>query len=262
MLRKVRFHIHGSRFHDALSNSPLTILYQCIGDVKAAQLEDALRVEITASEHAKKAVPVSFRVKNSLASATGRPDVSDYLQATNILVGWDLSSTSSAASTGPATTSASPARRVFKASDRLAQLVADSAAAAAQEGPRRQPPQRTLSALIKASLGLANRYPVAPLASFFHGQRIRLTDLSRWADLDDVTVYGELLSQLDGVPYGLVQCLNVGDMGISDLLDGHKMPLLACLDARRAGGAGADAGSTDGPGSSNAKATVAVAAGS
>ncbi|GIL58944.1 hypothetical protein Vafri_13948 [Volvox africanus] len=231
MLRKVRFHIHGSRLHDALSNSPLTILYQCIGNVKAAQLEDSLRVEVTATEHANKAVPISFRVKNSLASATGRPDVSDYLQATNVLVGWDLSSISSTASSGP-TTSASAARRVFKASDRLAQLVSDAAAAAAQEGPRRQPPQRTLSVLIKASLGLANKYPVAPLAGFFHGQRIRLTDLSRWADLDDATVYGELLSQLDGIPYGLVQSLNVGDLGISDLLDGHKVPLLACLDAR------------------------------
>ncbi|EFJ44148.1 hypothetical protein VOLCADRAFT_106524 [Volvox carteri f. nagariensis] len=235
MLRKVRLHIHGSRFHDALSNSPLTVIYQCIGNVKAAQLEDSLRAEASATEHGQKAVPISFRVKNSLASATGRLDISDYLQATNVLVGWDLNSSGSAApGTASTSGSASAARRVFRESDRLAKLVAEASAAASRQEARRQPPQRILSVLIKASLGLASKYPVVPLAGFFHGQRIRLADLTRWGELDDATVYGELLSQLDAVPYGLIRSLRVGDMGISDLLDAQTAPLLSCLEARKA----------------------------
>ncbi|GLC42067.1 hypothetical protein PLESTB_001064500 [Pleodorina starrii] len=249
MLRKVRFHIHGSRFHDALTNSPLTILYQCIGNVKAAQLEDSLRAEISSSDHCQKAVPISFRVKNSFADATGRPDVSPYLQATNVLVGWELGD----ATDGQVNGAAASAARVFKASDRLSQLVVEASAAASSAGPKRQPPQRTFSALIKASLGLAAKYPVAPLAGFFHGERIRLSDLSRWAELDDATVYGELLAQLDSVPHGLVRALSVADMGISDLLDGQAVPLLACLDARKS--------SPDATGAGTGAAAAAVASG-
>ncbi|KXZ54299.1 hypothetical protein GPECTOR_5g385 [Gonium pectorale] len=231
MLRKVRAHSQGLRLIEALSSSPLTIVYQCIGNVKAAQLEDALRAEVPEKQDNLRAVPVSFRIKNSLAGATGRPDVSAFLQTTNVLVGWQLSPAAAAAD-GASQSSA----RAVRASERLEQLA--EAASATIPPSRPQPPQRTFSALIKASLKLADKHPVAPLAGFFHGQRISLADLSRWSELDDMTVYGELVAQLDSVPHGLVQGISVGDGGISALLDAQSGPLLAALAARQAGGAG------------------------
>ncbi|GFR47719.1 hypothetical protein Agub_g9473 [Astrephomene gubernaculifera] len=230
MLRKVRSHAQGLRLHDALSNSPLTIVYQCIGNVKAAQLEDALRAEVPESQDGLKAVPVSFRVKNSLASATGRADVAAFLQTTNVLVGWELNATGT-----PSTSITSAGARPVKLAESLTDLVAESTsqASASQQGPRRQPPQRTLATLIKASLGLSSKYPIAPLAGFFHGQRIGLSDLARWSELDDKTVYGELLAQLGSVPYQLVDSISVGDAGISSLLDSQSGPLLALLSSRQ-----------------------------
>ncbi|KAG2488901.1 hypothetical protein HYH03_012531 [Edaphochlamys debaryana] len=196
-------------------------------------------------------MPVSFRVKNSLAGATGRPDVAAFLQATNVVVGWHLSP----ASTVPTASTSSPSTSISSSSslavpirqeDRLAKLVADAAASRAP-APIRQPPQRTLAALIKASLDLSSKFPVAPLAGFFHGKRLSLSHLARWGELDDATVYAELVRQLGAAPAGLVAQLSFGDGGISALLDAQSGPLLAALAARQAesgaaGGAPAAAG--------------------
>ncbi|PNH07353.1 hypothetical protein TSOC_006181 [Tetrabaena socialis] len=246
MLRRARHHAHGLRLHDALTSSPLTIVYQCIGNVKAAQLEDSLKAEVSESADGLSAVPVSFRVKNSLAIATGRPDVAAFLQATNVLVGWELIPTKPPAGpVAPAAPATRSGARTVRHAERLDQLVVSAATAAAHQeagqGPQRQPPQRTLAALIKASLRLADKYPVAPLAGFFHGQRVGLADLARWGELDDKAVYGELVAQLGGVPYGLVDALSVGDAGVSALLDAQAGQLLGVLSARGSGGPGGGA---------------------
>ncbi|PNW78790.1 hypothetical protein CHLRE_09g390245v5 [Chlamydomonas reinhardtii] len=231
MLRRVKAHAQGIKLHDALSNSPLTIVFQCIGNVKAAQLEDSLKAQVTESPDGLNATPISFRVKNRLATATGRADVSAFLQATNVLVGWELRTKEQAESSASMGTGSVSVRLA----DRLMDVVAStSAPTTADAPPRKQPPQRTLAAIIKASLELSKKFPVAPLAGFFHGQRIRLADLARWSELDDKAVYGELIAQLESVPAGLVSAVNVGDAGISSILDGQSAPLLLFLAAKQA----------------------------
>ncbi|KAG2453170.1 hypothetical protein HYH02_002494 [Chlamydomonas schloesseri] len=133
-------------------------------------------------------------------------------------------------------------------------VASTSAPATADVPPRRQPPQRTLATIIKASLDLSKKFPVAPLAGFFHGQRIQLADLARWSELDDKTVYGELIAQLESVPAGLVSAINVGDGGISSILDGQSAPLLLFLAAKQAEAAAAVAGAVAGAGQQNAAA--------
>ncbi|KAG2437303.1 hypothetical protein HXX76_005960 [Chlamydomonas incerta] len=113
-------------------------------------------------------------------------------------------------------------------------MVASTSAPDTDAAPRKQPPQRTLATIIKASLDLSKKFPVAPLAGFFHGQPIRLADLARWSELDDKTVYGELIAQLESVPAGIVSATNVGDAGISSILDGQSAPLLLYLAAKQA----------------------------
>lgn len=186
-------------------------------------MREAVPEDVASLPSGHKAVPVSFRVKNSLASAGGRPDVAAFLQATNVLVGWELrtdSSSGSLASNIPA----------VRRADRLAQIAGlQRQAAAAQRAERRQPPQKAFASIISASLKLAEKHPVAPLAGFFHGERVSLSDLKRWSELDDATVYGELLGQIAGVPHGLVQSITFGDGGISALLDQQPSPLLMYL---------------------------------
>jgi hypothetical protein len=292
MLRIAKVQREGLRLHDALSRAPLAVVYQCIGNVKACQLEDTLSAQLPAPpDEGLTARPVSFRLKNSLADATGLKDVAGFLKATNILVAWQLAGSAPTPQGSyvpdPPLTATQTAGIHYKKDDALERIVeAQARAASAGPGPGSaggavpQPPQRTLSALIKSSLSLSTKYPLAPLVGFCHGRRVRVSELERWSELDDKQVgsscsrmaphagqaqpplhrscvllhvwrlkprplcgpqvYSELLGQLVSVPSGLLAALNVGDAGLSGLLDARSGGELVGLLEARAAAAKAD----------------------
>lgn len=236
-LTRVHKHMLANRLRDLFASSPLVLVYQCLGNVRAAQIEDALRKELppleapaaaapsaggASSSSGSPLAPVSFRVKNSLATSTAGGKLADLLQANNLLVGWQPQNSSTLG------------RHTVRRGDSL-EAVLTATGAAATPPPARLPHQ-TFAALMAASLRVGTKHPVAPLAGFYCGQPLRISHLKRWSELDEGVVYAQLLAELEAVPSAIALAL---DPPVEDLLACVDAlapdDLLACLDQRGAG---------------------------
>ena len=229
-LSRVHKHVQASRLQDLLSNSPLVLIYQCLGTVRANQIEEALRKDVppdmvastsgqAASSPAPRYSPVTFRIKNSLAAGAGGGRLADLLQANNLLVGWQPQGSSGLD------------QRTVRAADTLDAVFGRSAASGLQQPQRLK--QQTLAALVAASLRVGAKHPVAPLAGFYCGQPIRISHLKQWSELDETKVYAELLAELEAPSASLALSLDPPAEDLLACIDAlAPNDLLACLDAR------------------------------
>lgn len=221
LLKTAHTHLLASKLRTLFDNSPLIFVYQCLGNVRPAAIEDALQAQLQAKAPDCGAAPRSLKLKNSLllAAAPELP-VSRFLQANNFVVGWQFGGTSAQqADDGAPSSSGRPAAQAFQAKTSLADILGDLL----QPGPAVRLRQATVAAVLECSMQVSKAHPIAPLAAFYRGGYLKLAHVKEWMGLDEGRVYMELLAQLEGTAEGVVESLDAG-------VGGHD-GLLACLDA-------------------------------
>jgi hypothetical protein len=163
MLRAAHKQLAAAKLVDLLSSCPLVLVYQSLGSVRSSD------VSASVQELLDKQLPSSglrascLQVKNSVARASPSADISRFLQANSLLLGWQV-----------------PEAKVLqhiKASrdtevDQILQL---SQHTSLQQQPKQQTGQQlrqqTLATLIDMGIRLPDVLPVALLASFYQGQQ-------------------------------------------------------------------------------------------
>lgn len=197
-------------------SSPLILVYQTLGSVRASQISENLQSALDKQLPDSGLKANSFKIKNTIATATKDLPLAQFLQANNILVGWQVEQASILDNL------------VAKKSNTLKQILSSSDA----QPPKL--PQKSISAAIDISLKLSEKQPVALLASFYGGSPIKLKHMKEWMGLDELTVYSELIGQIEGVPMGLLELDHGAEQLVSTLDAAGPQEMLMHLDMQAA----------------------------
>ncbi|MEW5305065.1 MAG: hypothetical protein WDW38_011603 [Sanguina aurantia] len=243
-------HLFASKLRELFSTSPFVFVYQTLGNIRSTVLTTGMQKELEKQLPASGVTAACFRTKNTVATASDSC-INPFFLASNLVVGWQLAqdgqpllsagpaadlssdgSSSSSSSNHSPSSSAKPAAHGPEIRARygnsLQELLGDLSHA---PGLPDRIPHTTLSTLIRLSLQLPDRHPVALLACFYRGSHVGLGDLRRWAKLNETQVYSELLHELDGGPAGLVDMMEANTDSLMQMLDAAgPSDLLSYLD--------------------------------
>ncbi|KAJ9505056.1 hypothetical protein QJQ45_028907 [Haematococcus lacustris] len=221
MLRRVHKQLQAGRLSELLANCPLVLVYQTLGIVRSGE------VKLSVQHLLDKQLPNSglrvncLAINNSVGKKAKGSALPQYLQASNILVGWQAANATS--------------RDVRITPDSSVPSILDpSLAGAAVASPHCAPglTQPTLAALIDLSGKLSSGLPMALLAGFYQGQQVKMKHLQEWKKLDAGTIQTALLAELDGIAVQLLDLEGVAQ-GVHQTLDSvQPHELLAGLDSR------------------------------
>lgn len=219
LLKTAQTHLLASKLRTLFDSSQLIFVYQCLGNVRPAAVEDALHTQLQAKAPGCGAAPRSLKVKNNvlLAAAQCLP-ITRFLQANNFVVGWQFGGMNAQGQQAGVSTPGTP-KLTFSLRTSLSDILGDLQ----QPGQEQRLHQPTVAAVLDCSMQVAQTHPIAPLAAFFRGSRVKLAHVRDWIGLDESKVYMELLAQLEGPSEDVLNTL--------DGAVGGPEGLLACLDA-------------------------------
>ncbi len=218
MMRTLHNHIFASKLHGLLTQSPLVLVYQPLGDVAASAVSSSLQASISAAKIPDSQLQARVcRMRNSVAASTGNTTMEMLFQASTVVAGFcPPQSASSSAEAEPATASSSSrsssdapltthqqqhllAPLKVKQDSSLTGLLSGlfqqqqgggqpSSGAASASAAAVSP--AVMKALIDAGLKLPSEHPVVLLGAFYQRQHIRLNHLAQWSKLDYGQVQG------------------------------------------------------------------------
>lgn len=186
MLNQVHRQLLASKTRDLFASCPLVLVYQTVGNVRSSQVMDSLQRAVNQSfpdQGADGIRATCLKIKNSVVQAGSRGSngaeagLGHFLQANNILVGWQVPSSSQLSSMHASRTMrlanvlCAPAEHNQPIPPSL-QPGNSSAATQSPSSPAHFP-HSTVSALLQLSLQLPGQLPVALLASFYRKQPVR-----------------------------------------------------------------------------------------
>lgn len=291
MLNAVHKQLLASRLKDMFVSSPLMLVYQTLGSVRSTQITQALQSELDKRQPGSGIKATCFKIKNTIAGASGDQKLARFLQANNILVGWQVPELQVLRELQSSrTTTLSDIMKHTASKPSPASTALSSPLVPGQEAI----PQRTMSALIDLSMNMPGKVPVVLLAGFYRGEQVghlqfvcmrhaftaclyaiclhaslsavkqplslcclpcaqvQLKHLKQWMGLDDRVVMAQLLAELDGIGHNLLEIGDVAEALVATTSAAEPHELLSALDMKAAGEA--TTGSTDAAASAQAPA--------
>lgn len=230
-------HLFASKLRDLFSTSPFVFVYQTLGNIRATVLTTGMQKELEKQLPASGVTAACFRTKNTVARASDSC-INPFFLASNLVVGWQMAQTGqhlSSAGQGPeqaggggsSGSGSSMSTPKLMSAGSSGKLGAPAPEIRARYGNSLQEilgdlsqapglpdriPHATLSTLIRLSLQLPDRHPVALLACFYRGSHVGLGSLRRWAKLDENQV-GVLSSTM--LPSSVWQCEILGNRTVA-----------------------------------------------
>lgn len=189
-------HLFASKLRNLFSTSPFVFVYQTLGNIHSTVLAAGMQKELENQLPSSGIEAACFRTKNTVARASDSC-INPFFLASNLVVGWQMAQseqhTSSAGqapvqaggggSSGSSGKAASGVPEIrARYGNSLQELLGDLSQA---PGLPDRIPHATLSTLIRLSLQLPDRHPVALLACFYRGNHIGLGNLRQWAKLNE-----------------------------------------------------------------------------
>lgn len=265
MLNAVHKQLLASRLKDVFVSSPLMMVYQTLGSVPSSKITQTLQSALDQKVPNSGIKASCFKIKNTVAGGAKESGISQYLQANNIIVGWQIPESRVMHQLN--------ASRSTALSDILSNLSPQQPAGKSQATFQNgQLPQSTVSTLIDLSIGMPSKMPVVLLASFYRGEQVnnqccfvetlfcaancckvhamcqswptwlcacivqvKLKHLKEWMALDGPKVQTELLAQLDSIGVNLLEIEDVAQQ-LAGTIDEACIPheLLMALDMKAA----------------------------
>jgi hypothetical protein len=161
MLRAAHKQLSAAKLADLLSSCPLVLVYQSLGSVRSSDVSASVQNLLDKQLPGSGLRASCLQVKNSVARSSASADISRFLQANSLLLGWQV-----------------PEARVLQHIH--ASQDTDVAQILQLSHPGSQPHrltgqqlrQQTLATLIDMGIRLPDALPVALLASFYQGQQV------------------------------------------------------------------------------------------
>lgn len=203
-------HLFASKLRDLFSTSPFVFVYQTLGNIRSTVLTTGMQKELEKQLPDSGVTAACFRTKNTVARASDSC-INPFFLASNLVVGWQMAQIgqhlippgqeqAQAGGGGSSGSGSSVSNPKLMSSGSSGKLAAGAPEIRARYGNSLQEllgdlsqapglpdriPHATLSTLIRLSLQLPDRHPVALLACFYRGSHVGLGSLRRWAKLDE-----------------------------------------------------------------------------
>ena len=159
MLGRLHKQLAAARLADLTSSCSLVLIYQTLGGVGSSTVSNLMQAELDACAPNSGVTAQAFKIKNGVAAGAKVRALEPFLQAENLLAGWQL----------PQAASVLDQLQANKATQ-----LPDIIKAAPRSKAHSHPPQNIMSALISLSTALPNKLPVVLLAGFYRGERVGL----------------------------------------------------------------------------------------